>query len=143
MREQLSENGQAYIRVTGSSMQPLLHHLRDGVAIVPPREIRKGNIVLFDRKNGRYALHRVIQKGETGFTMAGDNQWFMEKDLPYDQIVGVASDIHRKGKWISCRSFRMRAYSRAVTLLAFPRIYLWKGIVWTGKLIRRVIGKKE
>ena len=57
----LDETGQAYVRVTGMSMWPLLYHLRDGVLLVRPEHIRTGDIVLFDRQNGRYALHRVIQ----------------------------------------------------------------------------------
>ena len=124
-------------------MRPLLRHMRDGVVIVPPEQIRRGDIVLFNRMNERYALHRVIRKGKSGFTMAGDNQWHMEKNLPYGQIEGVVSEIVRGEKRIPCSGFFLRVYSRAVTLLAFPRIYLWKGIVWTGKRIRRVIGKKE
>ncbi len=135
VRQQLSENGQAFVRVTGTSMQPLLHHLRDGVAIIPPGEIHAGDIVLFDRQNGRYALHRVIRKGKEGFTMAGDNQWYMENGLPYNQIIGVVSQIERDGKWIPCTNVWLRIYSRTVTLLTFPRIYLWKIIVRLKKLV--------
>jgi len=142
VRQQLSENGQAFVRVTGTSMQPLLHHLRDGVAIVPPEKIRWSDIVLFDRQNGRYALHRVIKKGKTGFTMAGDNQWYMET-LPYDQIVGVVSDIRRKGRWIPCNNILLRLYSWMVSVLAFPRIKLWKFVVRLGKLIKHSGNKDQ
>ena len=71
VRQQLAETGQAFVRVTGVSMQPLLRHLRDGVVLGPPQRLRRGDIVLFDRLNGRYALHRVIRVGKNGFTMAG------------------------------------------------------------------------
>jgi hypothetical protein len=135
VRQQLSENGQAYVRVTGNSMEPLLRHLQDGVNIIPPEKIRRGDIVLFDRKNGRYALHRVIRKGKTGFSMAGDNQWYMERDLPYDQIIGVVSSIQRKGKRIPCDRFFLRVYSMTVTLLTRPRIYIRKAVVRLGRLI--------
>ena len=128
VRQALSENGRAYVRVTGISMMPLLRHLKDGVILVPPKNIRRGDIVLFDRRNGRYALHRVIRKEKTGFTMAGDNQWHMEKDLPYDQVVGVASDIVRGDRAIPCNIFFLRVYSFVVTELTFPRIYIWKAV---------------
>ena len=126
VRQQLSEKGQAFVRVTGKSMQPLLHHLQDGVIIVPPDTIRRGDIVLFDRLNGRYALHRVIRKEEKGFTMAGDNQWFIERGLSYEQVVGVVSAIVHKGKSISTNNPFIRIYALALTWVAFPRIYLWK-----------------
>lgn len=137
VKEQLDESGRAYVRVTGTSMQPLLRHLRDVVTIDRPQTVRRGDIVLFDRRNGRYALHRVIRKGKTGFTMAGDNQWHMEKDLPYDQILGVVSWIQRDGRMLSCRNLALRIYTFLVTGLAFPRIYLWRAIVRLGKLVRR------
>lgn len=133
IRQKLSDDGRAYVRVTGDSMRPLLRHLRDGVIIVPPERVRIGDIVLFDRRNGRYALHRVIRTGETGFMMAGDNQWHMEKDLPYDQIVGVACGVVRGERFIPRENFFLRIYSLAVTWLSFPRIYLWKAVKRAGK----------
>ncbi len=126
VRQQLAENGQAYVRVTGVSMMPLLRHLRDGVIVVPPEKVRLGDIVLFDRRNGRYALHRVVWKGKKGFSMAGDNQWHMEKNLPYDQIVGVAAAIDRNGRRIPRENFFLKMYALTVTAFTFPRIYLGK-----------------
>lgn len=60
----------------------------------------------------------------------------MEKNLPYDQIVGVVSDIQRKGKWIPCSNILLRLYSGMVSVLAFPRINLWKVVSWVGKLVK-------
>ena len=136
VRRQLSEDGRAYVRITGISMQPVLRHLKDGVVLVPPEHIRRGDIVLFDRKNGRYALHRVIRKGEEGFMMAGDNQWYYETGLPYDQIVGVVSEIVRGEKRIPCSNFFLRSWTFWVTRLTLPRITLWKAFVRLGKLVR-------
>ena len=140
VRKQLDESGRAYVRVTGTSMQPLLRHLRDVVTIDCTQTVRRGDIVLFDRKNGRYALHRVIRKGKTGFTMAGDNQWHMEKNLPYDQILGTVSWIQHDGRMLSSRNMGLRIYTFVVTGLAFPRICLWRTIVRFGRL---VLGKKD
>ena len=128
VRRQLSENGQATVRVTGISMMPLLHHMRDSVVLVPPRKVHTGDIVLFDRLNGRYALHRVIRKKKNGFAMMGDNQWFYENDLPYEQIIGVVTEINRNGKRIAGNSILLKLYSLAVTTSAIPRIYIRKGI---------------
>lgn len=128
IREQLSENGQAFVRVTGISMWPLLHHLRDGVILTPPRPLRTGDIVLFDRRNGRYALHRVIRVEPDGFTMAGDHQWSLERHLPFEQVVGVAQSIVRSGRRISCDNIWMKMYARILTAFTFPRIYLWRAV---------------
>ncbi len=133
VRRQLSESGHAYVRVTGMSMWPLLRHLTDGVIIVPPDRVRLGDIVLFDRKNGRYTLHRVVMKEKKGFSMAGDHQWHVERGLPYGQIMGVVSILDRNGRRIPCESFFLKFYAWTVTALTFPRIHL-------GKLVRKLIG---
>lgn len=126
VREQMKLSGEAYVCVSGISMQPMLRHLRDGVILVPPERIRWGDIVLFDRKNGRYALHRVVKKEKHGFCMAGDHQWHMEYGLPYDQIVGVVSHIVRDGRRLSVRRFPLNFYSMIITAAAIPRIYVYK-----------------
>ena len=126
IRQALSDTGRAYIRVTGMSMWPLLRHIRDGVVITPPEKVRTGDIVLIDRRDGRYALHRVIRKGANGFVMAGDHQWHFETNLPYDQIIGVVVSIDRNGRNLSCKNFFIKSYALTVTALTFPRIYLWK-----------------
>lgn len=131
VRQQLSDSGSAFVRVTGSSMQPLLHHLRDGVILVPPAKIRAGDIVLFDRRNGRYALHRVVRiTGGDTFTMAGDNQAHLERSLPLAQVVGVVSAVVRDGKQIPCGRGWVRVYALAMAWFAVPRI-----------IVRRVIGR--
>lgn len=135
VRQSLADTGQAYVRVTGVSMTPLLRHLRDGVIIVPPERVRVGDIVLFDRRNGRYALHRVIWKGKRGFAMAGDHQWYAERGLPCDQIIGVVSCIDRNGRRIPRENFLLKMYALTVAVLAFPRITLWKAARKLKKLL--------
>ena len=124
VREQLASEGKAYVRVTGTSMMPLLHHMEDRVVIVPPNKIRLGDIVLYDRQNGRYALHRVIGKSKSGFSMAGDNQYHIEKNMDYGQIIGVVSAVERGGKLKSFDSFGLRLYTFWVILISRPRIYI-------------------
>ena len=132
----LADKGEAYVRVTGVSMWPTLRHMRDGVIIVPPERVRAGDIVLYDRRNGRYALHRVIRTGERTFSMAGDHQWHLERDLPMEQIVGVAASIVRDGRRISCRGAFARLWARTAALLIYPRL-------WARKLIGPRQGKEH
>lgn len=114
--------------MTGSSMMPLLHHMRDRVEIKPGIKVRLGDIVLYDRQNGRYALHRVVRKKRDSFTMVGDNQWYIDYNLSYNQIVGVVTAVERNGKRIARENVFMKLYSLMLTTAAFPRIYLWKAI---------------
>jgi len=118
-------------------MMPLLHHVRDGVVIVPPDRIRRGDIVLFDRQNGRYALHRVVGKGNSCFSMAGDNQYNIEKNLSFDQIIGVASEIERNGKRISCDSMGIRLYSWWIIIVSWPKSLMYKAYAWIKRAFKR------
>lgn len=120
-------------------MWPILHHLRDGVVISSHEPVHVGDIVLFDRLDGHYALHRVIRKGRNGFTMAGDNQWHMERLLPYDQIMGVAVVLDRNGCRVARNNFFIKSYAITVTALTFPRIYLWKMIQRLCKPFRKTL----
>ena len=122
IRQQLEEHGQACVRVTGTSMRPLLRHMRDSVTIAAPGRIRAGDIVLFDRGNGRYALHRVIRTQKDTFAMAGDRQRHIETGLAYGQIAGVVVSIERGGRTISARSLPARAYGGAMVLRARLRL---------------------
>ena len=137
VRQKLADTGRAYVRVTGSSMEPLLRHLRDGVIIEPPGAIRPGDIVLFDRQTGRYALHRVIRIRGERFTMAGDNQWYLDRDLPLSQVVGVVRWVDRKGRRISSENFFLKMYARAVTALSVPRINIRRAAGWLKRRLRR------
>lgn len=144
VREQLSASGEAWVRVAGISMQPLLQHMRDSVIIVPADTVRlrTGDIVLYDRWNGRYALHRVIRKGKHGFDMAGDNQQHTEKNLPYEQITGVVSGIERNGRYISRDSLRLRIYGKTVAWTTYPRIFVEKVISKIKSFLKKA-GKQE
>lgn len=135
VRQQLTEQGSAFVRVTGDSMRPLLHHLRDGVTLRPPEQLRPGDVVLFDRRNGRYALHRVIRVDGESFTMMGDNQWHMEHDLPCAQVMGVVSELHRNGRRIASDGCLNKIYAQLAIHLAWPRMYGYRGV---RKLLRGV-----
>lgn len=133
VRERMAKDGRAFVRVTGNSMRPLLHHLRDGVVLEPPGAIRPGDIVLFDRRSGRYALHRVIHVNGDRFDMAGDNQWHIERGLPAAQVIGVVTAVVRKGREIPLRKFSLKIYTRAVTSLTELRIKVRRAV---GRLVK-------
>ena len=133
IREQIDETGRAYVPVTGTGMEPLLRPSRDMVIVDRTHNIHRGDIVLFDRKDDRYGLRRVIRTGKDSFTVAGDSQWHAEKDLPCDRILGVVSRIQRDGRFLSRRSQFLKLYTFLATWLAYPRIFLGQIIGHTGK----------
>ena len=138
VKQMLEETGQASVRVTGVSMQPALRHLKDSVIISPPDRLRVGDIVLYDRRNGRYALHRIVCKRKNVFSMAGDNQWHIENNLSYDQVTGVVTQILRDGKCISCSKKTYRLYARFVSAWSVCRISARSAVRMLGTQVRRM-----
>lgn len=90
------------LSVFGSSMTPFLGDGRDRVFLrKPDGKLKKGDIVLYRRKNGDYVLHRIcrVKKQAERYDMIGDAQTKIEKDIRREQIYAKAVRIERKGKF--------------------------------------------
>lgn len=97
--------------VSGGSMLPFLASGRDYVYLkkteTPPK---KGDIVLFLRKDGSYILHRIRFIRKDGYYMIGDRQICTEGPITPSQIVAVTVKVRRKGKLITPKSFVWKFY---------------------------------
>ncbi len=108
---ELLANGQdARITVSGNSMFPFL---RDGIDSVELRKgsfetLSRGDIVMIQRADEAYVMHRVIRKEKDCFFMLGDAQQWIEGPLYPEQIVAVVPAVWRKEKRISCKDFWWR-----------------------------------
>ena len=87
--------------VTGGSMTPFMIHRRDSVLLSPiaGRKLRRGDIVLYLRDNGRYVMHRIVRVCRDGtYVLCGDAQTETEPGIRRDQILARAASVRRKGK---------------------------------------------
>ena len=130
---QLSEGGSAQLRVTGCSMLPMLREGRDAVTLVPiVGHLEKGNVILYQRKNGQYILHRIIRAEGGNYICCGDNQF--EKELvEHSQAVAVVSAFTHKDRHHACTDWGYRLYT-AIWVGLFPlrKFYI---------LMRRKLGR--
>ena len=112
--------------VRGYSMRPFLEDARDKVVLIPPRTPQKGDVVLAEISDRRYALHRVIKIENGIYTMRGDgNPLWMTEQFTQDKIVGMAAGFIRKGKRVNTDSRKWRLYSAIWNILKpFRRILL-------------------
>ena len=96
----LLEQGETLtLPVLGGSMAPFLVDRRDAVWLTAPaRPPRVGDIVLYQRKNGAYILHRICKKQGGVYTLVGDAQTIVEPGIEENQIFAVAVRARRKGK---------------------------------------------
>lgn len=122
IKETIASGGSIRFTVTGISMSPLLINRRDSVVLSEPKKIKKYDIVLHQRNNGDYILHRVIgRKGDT-LTIAGDNEIQKEKNVNINCVIGKVVSFTRKGKNYTGNELWYIIYSR-LWLLIFPFRY--------------------
>ena len=105
----------------GTSMLPMLRQGIDTVTISPITESpQKYDVLLYQRDNGQYILHRMVKGGET-YTCIGDNQFVYERGVRKDQLIAVVTGFTRGEKTHSVTSFGYRCYCRFWHYGRFPR----------------------
>ena len=135
---ELLQQGQCHVAipVTGGSMVPFLHSGDMAYLDLPDTPLKKGDIVLYTRENGRYILHRIKKVNKDGsFIMVGDAQQKLEL-LPRQELIHarVTSALHC-GKHIHPGQPRWWFYQhvwlwivplRRPLMTLVPRLKFWK-----------------
>jgi hypothetical protein len=113
-REQLATGQSFCFSPKGISMLPMLREGIDRVMLSPlPGELKKYDIPLYQRDDGKYVLHRIVQVGET-YTCIGDNQFQLEPGIRQDQLIAVVTAFYRGERkcsvtapsyWLYCRAW--------------------------------------
>ena len=135
--EQLEKGGEIILTITGNSMAPMLHHRKDKVLIIKPtnKKLKKHDIPLFKRPDGKFILHRIIEVHNFSYTLMGDNQAFKEYHVDHSQIIGVVKGFWRNDKYISCDNLLYVTYCKLWYLM-----YPFRWIYIKGKsLFRKII----
>lgn len=146
IEELLSGGFRIKLIVTGSSMYPFLRHEIDSFELFYDirHNVRKCDIVLIQRENGQYILHRVVKVSkDKAFYLAGDAQSIVEGPIMYDQLIGVVTKVFRREKEINCESFLWRMLSTIWILMlpARPIIIIGYRKVFYGlRLVKKIFG---
>lgn len=121
IRMSLKNNGNFTMVPKGTSMEPFIHGGRDKVVLEPlPAQIKKYQIILYQRDDGSYVMHRVVGKDSSGYIMRGDNQSVNERGITKNQMIAKVKNIIRDGKIIDAES--------PVELFLLKVHMLWKKI---------------
>lgn len=138
IEDEIESGKKAIITVTGNSMKPFLKHERDQVILekADPENLKKGDVVLYVRKDGQFVLHRICKKEQNKFTFLGDAQIIKEYNIEEKQIKAKAVGFIRKGKKQDCNSFKYNVYKSFWTM-TFP--FRWFTIKAIGKVKRTIM----
>ena len=108
------------VPVTGGSMVPFLHSGDTAYLDPLPKKLRRGDIVLYRRRNGDYVLHRIFKIRRDGsYLMAGDAQERIEILPSRAQIHGIVGAVRHKDQLITPKHFYWQIY-RHLWLFLLP-----------------------
>ena len=109
----LAEDGFYVSTTVGTSMLPMLRNRRDRVVIRPLGEekLKKYDLPLYRRPDGKYVLHRIIGVREGYYIIRGDNTYRKEK-VPTEWVLGYVAEFYRNEKHINVTQKKYRAYAR-------------------------------
>ncbi len=117
---QVVDSGQKFaFSPSGNSMKPMLNGTTDTVLLKKkPDVLKKYDVVMYYRKrDNAIALHRIIKvTGDRLYTMSGDNQYYVDENISYDDILAVLCEYTHNGKTIRVDSFHFRFYTYYILL---------------------------
>lgn len=119
--------------VKGNSMFPFLISGRDKVFLkAGTNPLKKGDIVLYKTRNGKYALHRISKVDKDGnFEIIGDGQLVADYPVSVENIIAKAVKVIRKGKELDSKSLVWKVFSNTM-FLKFSRSFLVKKSIKKG-----------
>lgn len=101
-KTELERNGVLAFVPGGNSMWPILKNRGQSVIVMPKTEkLKRHDVALYQRKDGAFVLHRVMEPKDFGYIICGDSQYTLEK-VYEDQVFGVMSGFYRGKKYIEC-----------------------------------------
>lgn len=110
--ENISAGSTVKFSPRGISMLPMLREGIDSVVLSPvPGKLKKYDLPLYRRENGKYVLHRIIGAGTT-YTCMGDNQFVEEPGIRQEQLLALVTGFYRGETYHSVHEPAYRIYCR-------------------------------
>lgn len=119
VREELAQGRSVTVDGTGNSMRPFILPETDRITLSPlPKKLRRGDICMYLRRNGKVVIHRIVSREKDSYVMCGDAQTKREPGVKESQIVAYVSQRIRNGKVTRCDTagarfrFRFNQFTR-------------------------------
>lgn len=133
---EIAESGKVVsLRISGGSMTPFLAHGRDYIYFTKPdRELRRGDMVFYQRQNGQYVMHRIYKKKADGYYIVGDAQAEIEGPIAESQIFARIVKVKRKDRLLQPGDFWWEFFEHVwirIVPLRMPIVRLYTAMVKT------------
>ena len=136
IRERLSAGQNIKLFPYGTSMLPMLREGVDSVVLSTIQEPEKYDVILYQRRNGQYVLHRLVGVGEK-YTFLGDNQFALEHGIDRDQMIAYVSSFYRGDKEVSVKRASYKLYCRLWYGSRGIRSFWRRGIGWMRRKFKK------
>ena len=112
----------------GVSMLPMLRQGKDTVTLSPlPERLRKYDLPLYRRPDGKFVLHRIVGTAADGtYICIGDHQFGYEKGVRPEWMIAVVTKFTRDSREHSVQELPYRLYCRVWHYSRMLRKYLQK-----------------
>lgn len=126
LKELVDEGKEVSMLISGNSMAPFLVHARDYICFKKPdRSLKKGDMVFYQRDDGRYVMHRICKVRGNSLDLIGDNQREIEHGVRREQVFALITKVKRKEKWIHPGDFYWEFFSKVwINVIPFRRILM-------------------
>ena len=94
--EVLDKDGELYFTNVGYSMYPLIKEREDILHIVKTDNYKKGDVILYKSYVDHYVLHRILKIKKDQIILAGDYNYFKDKPITKEQVLGLLVSIKKK-----------------------------------------------
>lgn len=99
------------VKAKGVSMMPMLWpKMTLRVKACDPRELKRGDIALFDIGGASLIAHRVVKNDGEGVTMRGDSVMKEDGRVKYERILGIVTGASIGRLYVSARWWGARWY---------------------------------
>lgn len=127
--EILERDGRLIYSSVGDSMLPMIRQGRDLLVIEKPAgRLKRYDIPLYKRDNGRYVLHRILKVRDKDYVICGDNRYRPEYGITDRHIIGVLTAVITDGVEKPLTGMRYGLY-----------VFFWCRLFCVRALILRVV----
>ena len=134
----LNRDGRLIYSSVGDSMLPMIRQGRDLLVIEEPKgRLKKYDIPLYKRDNGRYVLHRILKVRAKDYVICGDNRWNPEYGITDRHIIGVLTAVITDGVEKPLKGWRYSLY-----VFLWCRLFPVRALILKGVHVMKQKGRK-
>lgn len=137
IQQEIAKNDKYIDIVVGNSMHPILRIRKDQVVLTKiTKPLKKYDVVLYQRPNKQYVLHRILKIKKDYYIINGDNRYHLET-VPKDWLIAIMEGFYRGDKYYTRKNLIYKLYihlwcsphhlRRAILYLRLKLKRKWKG----------------